>query len=141
MAAEIGNKYAEKWTEEKVLEKLEHIHERVINEKIPFVGIIFRDMGLYRELWYHWKKRFQDNSKVINLIKKIEENLEANIVESGLYGKTNNTMSIFVLKAHYGWKDKQYIDAEVSGSNTIELSVEEIKDNFEMIEQKIKEDQ
>ena len=139
MAAEIGNKYAEKWTEEKVLEKLEHIHERVINEKIPFVGIIFRDMGLYRELWYHWKKRFQDNSKVINLIKKIEENLEANIVESGLYGKTNNTMSIFVLKAHYGWKDKQYIDAEVSGSNTIELSVEEIKDNFEMIEQKIKE--
>lgn len=133
-----GNKFAEKWTEENVTKILKKMKRKAIEDKVPFIGIIFRDMGYYRELWHYWKTKFKENEKVFNLIKNIEGIIEANLVESGLYGDTNNTMSIFVLKAHHNWKDKHFIDMDAKVDNEVKIPDDQLLKLVPEIEEHIK---
>jgi len=58
--------------------------------------------------------------------KAIKANLENNLVVNALTNKINTTMTIFILKNNYGYKDKVEIDKDFYGDITITIDGEEI---------------
>lgn len=110
-----GNKNAEKWTEETVLEAVVLVYEYCKNHKTPFLGIALNALDFSAQRWSEWTKKFSDNKVVLESIKKTETLIEANLVEGGMKGDFNSTMAIFTLKNKHGWRDKKEVDNNHSG--------------------------
>jgi len=118
-----GNKEAEKWTQENVLEKLQEIDQLSKEDKnVVFLYEALELVDLYPDVWQYWKEKFKEDIDVFRAIKKIEQMLENRICKKGLTGEHNATMSIFLLKAKYGYSDKQEINLNVTkGADSIFL--------------------
>lgn len=122
-----GNNAAEKWTEGTVLPILENIWDKLTEGSEDVGGNVVRanDMklatevrlmfGVTKQRWKEWKDKFTTegtehfSDTVSDLIKKIEEVLEARLIYSG------QTMDIFVLKNHYDYADKTQTDLTTKG--------------------------
>jgi len=113
--SQLGNKYAEKWTEETVLNKLEEIKKIIHNDDVNYIGTALVKVDLYRDVWSDWKHKFVDNELVSRTIKAIEHYFESKIYEKALSGQVNATVAIFGLKNNYNWKDKQ--ETEITGKD------------------------
>ena len=110
MAAPKGNKNAEKWTEKTVLKILDAMYGEAIGGGIYHINALIEAHNLYPEIWSVWTNKFKDNKIVFQAIKKVEGILEKTIVTDAIKGETNATMSIFLLKNKYGYKDKQEVE-------------------------------
>lgn len=108
MAAAKGNKYAEKWNEETALEfVLKVMQYNEDNEQNYHLGLSLIECGGYPELWAYFCNTFDNNSKVFKAIKKVEQLLEARIVNNTINGEAKSAaMSIFYLKNKHGYEDK-----------------------------------
>lgn len=106
MAAELGNKYAEKWTRDAVLEILAQILELSKDKKVFYIGSALAKVGLYHEWYSYVADKFKDDIEVFHTIKNIDQVFEAKLVDNTLEGELNPTMAIFTLKNKHEWKDK-----------------------------------
>lgn len=129
MPAPEGNKNAEKWTEETTLEMLSRIEKEAQKSDCLWLGSALVKVGLYKQIWSEWERKFQDNDVVSESIKRIEQIFEDRIVTRGLKGESNPTMTIFTLKNNYDWKDKTEQDVNVKGKIAYSDMTEEQIDN------------
>lgn len=123
MSYNMGNKSAEKWDEQTVLELLNDMAsfaERTSAYSIVSVIVHFK---LYAEWWTYISKKFKDNSDVFQSIKRVENIIEKNIVENTMSGDAKSaTFSIFLLKNKFGYKDKTETD-HTSGGDPLQAII------------------
>jgi len=119
MAAKKGNTNAEKWTKDEVLKCLSVIYQKVKKDKTFYLGVALAQLDLYPELWSVWSKKFDEDKIVFQAIKKIEAQIEANLLQLAGSNKMNTAIAIFVLKNKYKWSDKQEIDHTSKGESIV----------------------
>lgn len=119
MAAKKGNKYAEKWTKQVVLDHLEQIQQKVKADNIFYLGVALAELNLYHQVWSEWTKKFGDDRHVSDTIKRIESLIEANILQLAGSNKMNTAIAIFVLKNKYKWSDKHEVDHTSKGESIV----------------------
>lgn len=112
MAAPKGNKFAQKWTEETTLNKLNEVLTYCKNNpKNYHLGYALIECDVYPEWWSYIANTYEDNDNVFKAIKKVEVLLEQRIINSTLTGDIKSAaMAIFYLKNKHGYKDKQEVD-------------------------------
>ena len=118
MAGKKGNKNAEKWTKEVVLNKLDELLTYSIDNNSFYLGVVLNANGLFLDVWQYWVNKFRKDEMVLRTIKKIESVIEANLVTI-LVTSRNSTGAIFVLKNKYKWSDKQEIDHTSKGESIV----------------------
>lgn len=147
-----GNNFALKWSlteiEKKVKELMELLTESKEGEKIIYIGEALSNVGLYKDAWAYFSKvvqepigcKAEDESKgsrdkredVFRMIKKVEDLMQARLVEKALGRKVSTPMAIFILK-NQGWSDQQQHDITTGGekieSVPTELRVRVINSN------------
>lgn len=109
MPAPKGNKNAEKWNEKTVLPKLTEIEKVATRRNKPcsYLTEALVEVGLYKDIWAEWKRKFKDNSIVYRSIKRIDSIFEVKLVKGALNGDHNPSVSIFLMKNNHGMTDKQ----------------------------------
>lgn len=117
MAAEPGNKYAEKWDKETTLAKLSDLLKEAKKTSVYYIGQGLANIGMYHQWYSEMADKFKDDQDVSDTIKGIDQTFEAKLVSLGLQGSVNPTMAIFTLKNKHLWKDKSEI--ENNGSMTL----------------------
>lgn len=122
MAAPKGNKFAEKWTEETVMPFLNKIEDRASSPACYYITQVLVEVGLYKDIWAEWKRKFNENKEVYRSIKRIDSIFEAKLVRGALDGTHNPSVSIFLMKNNHGMTDKQ--ETTLKGdSNPVQIHV------------------
>lgn len=108
MAAEEGNKYAEKWTNVTALEAIAKVHGWSLTHHDNYhIGYALTQNGLYPEIWSYFTEKFEDDPEVFQAIKNLEQLYEQRIVNNTITGKAKSAaMAIFYLKNKHGYEDK-----------------------------------
>ena len=120
----IGNRNAEKYTEQEVTKLLSKVLERSEAEDCYFILNAIKGI-ISKATWDWFNEKYKENKTIIGIIKTIQANCEQNLVNGMLTGKVKETGSIFLLKAKYGYIDKQQIEHEHKGSININLNFPE----------------
>lgn len=103
-----GNKNAEKWNEENVLQKIAEMQEYFLSSKDYTLNGALFNVGLYPDWWSDMANKFKDNAIVSRTIKNTEKILETKIVNDTMVGDAKSAaFSIFLLKNKFGYVDKQ----------------------------------
>lgn len=126
MAARKGNKYAEKWKVEDVIQILDSMESDLLadNENtFIFLGQLFHTYNLYKNIWAYWKSKFSSNNKVLGAIKRIENKLETNLFIQASKNNIVASIAIFGLKNNHNWTDKVQTDI-TSGGEAINLTMD-----------------
>jgi hypothetical protein len=118
MAAEQGNKYAEKITLEEALKLAELAYSKV-SEDCYFLSHLADECNTYRQKFEYVLKKYSDNDDVFNTIKKIYNKCESIVVKKTATGEIVPSLGIFVLKSYHGLMEtsKQEIDHTTNGEN------------------------
>jgi|GEM_PF-1124126 len=119
MAARRGNKTAEKWDKNTTLKTLGKLLLVIKADKIFYLGIALAQIDLYPQIWADWNEKFKDDTDVSVAIKRIEAQVEGNLLQQSATNKINATIAIFVLKNKYKWSDKQEIDHTSKGESIV----------------------
>jgi hypothetical protein len=117
-----GNQYAAKWTLEDAQKLIHDIHAYVVGtEKCFSLAKACSYLGYYETLLDYLNRRFE--ALDFEPIKKAKEVIKARLIEKGLTGDNQSTMSIFILKNNHDMKDKT--EREDTRINKTPLSDEE----------------
>ena len=117
-----GNKNAEKWPENDVIVLFTELCEYAkANECYLLIHVL--DTRITLSQYEYLKDKFKTNKTVSELIKNILSICEANLTKAMLSGKIKETASIFLLKAKYGYIDKQVTEIEHKGNIQINLQL------------------
>jgi len=108
MAAPKGNKYTEKWNEQKAKELFDKALVLAKNGATSLVRIAI-ELNTYDDVFDYLADKFEVFRPVKNMLLKIIAN---NLFERGLNNEVNTGMAIFGLKANHGWEDKQTVKHE-----------------------------
>ena len=125
MAAEKGNKYAEKVT-------LKDAHELVdlafskITPNCFFLSTLAVECDTYREKFAYVLKKFNDDEHVFRTIKKIYSKCESIVMEKTANGDIVPSLGIFVLKAYHGLMESSKQTIEQTNINTNPISKDEL---------------
>lgn len=103
MAAENGNKYAERWTYEKTLAALTEVHGWALNPDCLYLGHALNQAGLYNDLWAYWRRKWRGNARIITLMKRILQLFEVRLFQNTALGKIPVRVGLFALTHHYQW--------------------------------------
>lgn len=116
MAYPKGNKNAEKWTKDKVLEVVKKVHRMFTDgDEYSLNGALVM-CGLYPDWWAKMAQKFKNDDVVFRAIKGAEGALERKIVNDTSTGAAKSAaFSIFLLKNKFGYKDKTEQDQNVKG--------------------------
>ena len=113
MAAPKGNKHAEKWTLKTAQEYLQSIHDYVEqNKDCPSMEAASTACGHYETVIYFLRDKYKGEID-FEPIKKAKAIIKSRLIEKGLKGEYNPTMTIFILKNNHDMKDKQEIDQNI----------------------------
>lgn len=107
MAAENGNKYAERWTYDKTLSALNEVYTWALNDNCLYLGQALNQAGLYNDLWAYWRRKWRGKAAIITLMKRILQLFEVRLFEKAAYGKVPVRLALFALSHHYQW-GKEY---------------------------------
>ena len=119
-----GNKNAEKWTEEQAINLYSDLCDKArANNNYLLINVLSGVITIDQHEYI--KAKFKDSKTVSQLIKELTDICESNLTEAMLNGKVKETASIFLLKAKYGYIDKQQIEHEHKGSININLQFPE----------------
>ena len=121
MAAPKGNKYNEKWTKPKV-EKL--LKEAVVIAK-DCVNLtdVANQLNISPKSFEYILTKFKDLG---HYKKEILGQIENSIVKKAITNEYNSTFAIFLLKAKFGYKDKQIIEQSQTVRN-VEVTEEDLR--------------
>lgn len=120
----VGNRNAVKYSDPEVINLLLDICDKAKSENCYFILQAIRDK-VSRAQWDYFIEKYQDNQTVFGIIKNIQSVCECNLVEAMLSGKVKETASIFLLKAKYGYIDRQTIEIEHKGAINISFRLPE----------------
>jgi len=94
---------------------------------------LFRNYQFSSTRFYRYISKYNDNKRVQEYTKKIDEILESRLIEHGLTGK-NFAFVIFLLKNHYNYQDKREVETETThvfkvarGNKVIDIKQTEVK--------------
>lgn len=105
MGAPKGNKYAQKYTDEEIIEKaIEYIEDE--DNIFPSIAGLASYMNISRETVY---ARQEKNDKVSDIVSVLLTNQEKNLLEKGLTGDYNSSVAKMILGRH-GYADKKSVD-------------------------------
>lgn len=105
----IGNRNAVKYSDTEVIDLLLDICDKTKNENCYFILQAIRNK-VSRAQWDYFIEKYQENQTVFGIIKNIQSICECNLVEAMLSGKVKETARIFLLKAKYGYIDRQTVE-------------------------------
>jgi hypothetical protein len=108
MAAPKGNKNANKWTRERVIYYLNRVEKRGREGFSLFWGQELVRMGLYKDLWQYWRRRFGEDEQVIYQMDIIETLYEGNLFKAGLLGRMPAWLCMICLRNINGWKVQKH---------------------------------
>ena len=120
----VGNRNAVKYSDTDVINLLLDICDKARSENCYFILQAIRDK-ISKAQWDYFLEKYRDNQTVFGMIKNIQAVCECNLVEAMLTGKVKETASIFLLKAKYGYVDRQTVDIEHKGAIVINLQLPE----------------
>jgi hypothetical protein len=102
-----------KWTEEKVMELGDDLINwlRESEDNIWFERFLYEEKDLYPQFISEMRDKYEKFSELLKKAKKIQE---SKLVDLTLKHNLNPTMSIFVLKNHYQYTDKQQTELTIS---------------------------
>lgn len=103
MAAENGNKYAERWTYDKTLAALNEVHTWALSPDCLYLGHALNQAGLYNDLWAYWRRKWRGNARIITLMKRILQLFEVRLFQNTALGKIPARVGLFALTHHYEW--------------------------------------
>jgi len=111
MAAEIGNKHAEKITREDAVILVDLAYSKIA-EDCYFLSHLADECDTYRQKFEYLLKKFNEDEYVFNTIKKIYNKCESIVMKKTAQGEITPSLGIFVLKAYHGLMEvsKQEID-------------------------------
>lgn len=134
MAAPKGNSNANKWKLENAQDLINDVADYVKNRKDCYsLAYACSDLGYYETVLYYFKDTFKDID--FEPIKNAKEIIKARLINQGVKGETNATMSIFVLKNNHDMKDKS--EVEQTNVNLTPPTPEELKKAQEEIDNAI----
>lgn len=120
----INGKTYEKWTEPVVHQMLDELESWLVDPIVDGdnvkenTNIFFMDFLITKRLYRDWvayvSEKFTSVSERIDYFKTIQEQ---KLVSLGVYGKTNPTMTKFLLSANYGYAEKT--ESKNTNENTI----------------------
>lgn len=114
----IGNRNAEKWTEEVLLELLPKMLSFAVENNAYAIATVMVEFDLYVEWWSLTTKKFKDNKLVSQAIKDVEGAIESNIINNTMNGTAKSAaMAIFLLKNKFDYKDKVESDITTGGES------------------------
>lgn len=114
---QIGNKNAEKWTEESLLKLGNELLEWLKSPKNIFFEKFLIEYDLYGTMLGTYTEKYPSFSQLVNRAKKIQE---YKIVEGAIVKDFDSGMTKFMLINNHGYvSDKQQI--EQTGKQTIEF--------------------
>lgn len=116
-----GNKNAEKWTEEKLLEVGNNLLEWLEKPNNYFFEQFLLDYDLYGTFLANYVDKFNSFSK---LIRKAKKKQEFKLAQAGIMGDTIASMTKFVLTNHHDYKDR------VESNNNHSINSKDISDIF-----------
>lgn len=118
MAAEEGNKYAEKITREDAIELANLAYSKISNE-CYFLSKLADECDTYRDKFAYILKKFNDDEEVFRTIKKIYNKCESIVMEKTAKGDIVPSLGIFVLKAYHGLMEtsRQHLDHTTNGES------------------------
>lgn len=88
--------------------------EIIEDDSIVFLGQSLVNRGISYKKWSQFRQSHADNKEVIEAMDRIESILEHRIVTLALANKINTTMSIFLLKNKYNWRDSKVVDNNIT---------------------------
>lgn len=91
----------------------ELIEVLMVDETIKTKVQLFKSSPFTADWFYKRARKFSEFKRTQSLVKKIEELLEARLIDHGLH-KANYGFVIFLLKNHYGYQDKREIETETT---------------------------
>ncbi len=107
-----GNKNAEKWTEQIALDLgNELINWIKLDDNIFFEDFLYIVKDLHPNIIGYLSKKYKSFNELLKRSKKIQE---LKLVKLGIKDKLQPAMTIFVLKNHHNYKDKQEITADIT---------------------------
>lgn len=89
------------------------IEKLMEDESIKTKVQLFKDSKFTVSWFYKRGRKYADYPRTQSLIKKIDEILEARLIDHGLH-KANYGFVIFLLKNHYGYQDKREVETETT---------------------------
>jgi hypothetical protein len=105
MAAPKNNRNASKWNAILVRSFLKDITAIARGPNEFFLGSILDRLGLYRDVWVYWRRKFSYDDDLMNEMDLIKDRFEVNIFRAGCEGKISAAFAIMNLKANYGWRE------------------------------------
>ncbi len=117
MFTNTGNKYAEKWTPEAVLERLAEIEQQARKDDTHYLGTALMHLRTSRRCWSYWRRKFLYDEEIIEQMDLIEGIFEAKLFEGALTSELNATTAIFGLKHNYGWGGQAKAEPQKEVSN------------------------
>ena len=112
MAAPKNNKNAQRWTHERVMYYLQELEKAVKESEALFWGKELERLGLYKDVWAYWKRKFADNEAVLEYMELIETMYEVKLVKAAFRGEIASGTAIVCLKRIYGWREEPQTDKQ-----------------------------
>ena len=130
MAAEKGNKYAEKWTVEKA-RKLAHTAYESVDDNTYFISAIAEKCETYRDLFSYLLDKFNDDDDVFRTLKRMYNKCESIIWEKAAKTQLDKTIAIFALKSLHGLFESshQHVDHTTKDEAINQITVFQLPDN------------
>ncbi|NBW18006.1 MAG: hypothetical protein EBR82_59540 [Caulobacteraceae bacterium] len=123
-------KYDLPWLQSELRTIIDILHA---NNDIKTKAQLFRDYQFSSSRFYRYITKYNDNKRVQEYLKKIDEILESRLIEHGLE-KKNFPFVIFLLKNFYGYQDKKEVETETThvfkvarGNKVIDIDPKQVK--------------
>ena len=110
MAAPKNNKNAQRWTHDRVVYYLQELEKAANENGALFWGKELERLGLYKDVWAYWKRKFADDEVLLEYMELIETIYEVKLVKAAFRSEIAPGVAIVCLKRIYGWRDDPCAD-------------------------------
>ena len=135
--APYGARNAERWTENKIINKLDNAITLLLEDEksntnedngVPMYKILsIQQLAAIQKLypdWYLFKtKRFPDNEEMQEKWKRVKNIIHARLIERTMLGTVNPTVGMFLLKSNFDMVEKQHIINDNTNKHDGEVNV------------------
>ena len=101
--APTNNRYAEKWTYQRTLDRLFIIESHSRSEDCLYLGDALDITGLYDDVWRYWQRKWRNCHEIIQQMKQIMQHFEVKLFRKMVKKEIPERVAMFALKHHYGW--------------------------------------
>lgn len=101
----------DKWDEQYMLNYLDNLKSILEEEEdIVYLKTLILKSEISHSHYCNLKNKFKGNLTVSETFNEIDDIIESRLVNAGLRGNTNPTITAIVLKNKHGYRDKQEIE-------------------------------